>query len=96
VDASAGLLFGQAQANGGQLIGTLVDARLNFNDDVYAGVQWEHANVRPERDYVSDPGGRQHALSLLLGAGTEWAGAGTGALAAWTAIVFALLIANGN
>jgi hypothetical protein len=95
LDVSAGVLYGPHEVGGGSRRGTLLDARLNYDDDVYGGVRWEQFNVRPWSDeFQTDPGGRQHAVSLLLGTGTEWAAAGTGALGVWTAIVFALLVAN--
>jgi hypothetical protein len=77
VDVSAGASFlaDHWHGSGGRLVGPLADARLNFKDDFYAGVRWESFDLKPvnEPGTMIDPGGRQHALSLLLGTGSEWA-----------------------
>jgi hypothetical protein len=53
LDVGGGVLFGPQEVGGGTRNGTLVDARLNFNDDVYGGVRWEQMNVRPATDFGS-------------------------------------------
>ena len=77
VDVSAGATFLADHWHGddGRLVGPLADVRLNFRDDFYAGVRWESVDLKPvnEPGTMIDPGGRQHALSLLLGTGSEWA-----------------------
>ena len=77
VDVSAGATFlaDHWHGSGGRIVGPLADARLNFKDDFYAGVRWESVYLNPvdAPGTMIDPGGRQHALSLLLGTGSEWA-----------------------
>jgi hypothetical protein len=75
VDLSAGATFINNHFSGGpRAAGPLADARLNFRDDFYAGVRWESVRLKPINDPPNwvDPGGRQQALSLLLGVGSEW------------------------
>ena len=62
----------------------MAHARLNFGDDVYAGVRLEDVSLDPFRgsDGSYDPGGRPVAASILLGLGSEWAVGGSAVLGA--------------
>lgn len=84
LDLSAGAAFVAPSSPGddGRITGFLADARLNFADDVYAGLRYERADVAPfdGPDGFYDPGGSPDALSLLLGLGSEWAIGGSAAL----------------
>jgi hypothetical protein len=80
VDVSAGATF-HSNGYGGRKTGPLADVRLNFRDDLYAGVRYESIYIDPiHLEHQDDPGGRQHALSLLLGMGSEWAMGGSAAM----------------
>lgn len=84
LDVSTGATFVTLSTPGrwGRGTGFLADARLVFQDDLYAGLRFERFGVDPftgpEDRY--DPGGSQDALSLLLGVGSEWALGGSAAL----------------
>jgi hypothetical protein len=66
----------------GEKAGFVGDARLNFRDDAYVGLRYEHVplatSTGPEGGF--DAGGEQRALSLLLGVGSEWAVGGSAAV----------------
>jgi hypothetical protein len=88
VDMSAGVGF--SSFGGTRHPDPVVDARLNFRDDFYAGLRYESARVPPSSylDY-QDPGGRQHAVSVLVGTGSEWAIGASGLLAIGLAVLLA-------
>lgn len=88
LDVSAGASF-QQRSSGARRADPTADVRLNFRDDLHVGVRWEQIVLDPFRGvdsagqvYFDDPGGRQHALSLILGVGSEWAIGGSAALGA--------------
>ncbi len=86
LDVSAGAIFLADNGPGhyGRATGLMADARLNFGDDVYAGVRFEEVSLDPFRgsDGSYDPGGRPVAASILLGLGSEWAVGGSAVLGA--------------
>ncbi len=85
LDLAAGVSFRAINSPGrsGRSAGLLADARLNFNDDAYAGLRFEQFSLDPYADsYTFDPGGPQRAVSLLLGVGSEWAVGGSAAVGA--------------
>lgn len=86
LDLSAGAGFRDNGA-GPRRVSPVADARLNVRDDLFLGVRWEQAVLPRVREvdsrgtvFFDDPGGRQHALSLLVGTGSEWAIGSTAAL----------------
>jgi hypothetical protein len=92
LDLSAGVTFHADHFHGDanrRVAGPLADARLNFRDDFYAGLRYESVVLLPVNDpgTMIDPGGRQHAISLLVGAGSEWA-VGATALTALALLLF--------
>lgn len=91
VDLAAGAGFHHLNTPGryGRSVGFVADGRLNFRDDAYVGLRLEQFGLEPWTEMeASDPGGTQRAVSLLLGAGSEWAVAGSAALGA--ALLFLL------
>jgi hypothetical protein len=84
LDLTAGATFRYPMSGGtGRTVGGMADARLNFDDDVYAGVRIDQVHVPPYANQTGyqDMGGNQYAASLMLGLGSEWAFAGSGVVA---------------
>ena len=77
----------------GRTTGWLADARLNFNDDAYAGLRYEVVPIEPfaGSEDTFDPGGNAQALSVLVGMGSEWAIGGTAALGLGLVLLLSLV-----
>ncbi len=90
LDMSGGIGYVVANA-GPRRVAPVVDARVNFRDDFFVGLRYEQAPLSRsfQPGIYDDPGGRQHAVSLLLGTGSEWTLGGTALLAAGIALLLA-------
>jgi len=99
-DLSMELEGGLLRTDAGQsrypgVYGGTVDVRLNIRDQGSFYVRWDGVHLEPQDfDYMFDPGGFHHGLSVGASAGSVPALIGTGALGLAWAILFGLYLSD--
>jgi hypothetical protein len=82
IDVAAGTSFSTDWESYSRNADFTADARLNFRDDVYVGLRYDQVGLPAYSDEYGgfDAGGKQRAVSLLAGVGSEWALGGSAAV----------------